>query len=376
MGQKILFVDRDGTLINEPEDWQVDSYEKLKFLKDVVIYIHKIQEELDYKLVMVTNQDGLGNPEHPEEKFWPVHNFMIEVFESQGIYFEDVLIDKTYAKDNHPNRKPNIGLIKEKYFNGKYDLANSVMIGDRYTDIQFAKNFGGKGILIGRSTDTADDDQLNLKGLQETLVLTTLSWQAIYEYLRKPVRSASIRRTTKETDININLDLDGSGKAEISTGLGFFDHMLEQIAKHGNCDLSIQVTGDLEIDEHHTVEDTALALGQAFLEALGEKRGIERYGFLLPMDDVLAQVAIDFGGRPWLVWDADFKREKVGDMPTEMFMHFFKSFSDTAKCNLNIKADGENEHHKIEGIFKAFAKAIKMDVKKTGEGLPSTKGVL
>lgn len=376
MKPRVLFVDRDGTLIHEPEDWQVDSFDKLEFLSDVLIYLRKIVDELGYQLVIVTNQDGLGLPQHPEEKFWPVQQLMMEVFRTQGIEFEDVYVDRHFAKENHPERKPNIGLIKEKYMSGQYDLANSYMVGDRYTDIQFAKNFGGKGILIGRSTDTADDDLLNQHELTDTLALKTDHWKSIYEFLKNTDRKARVQRITKETDITIELNLDGKGKADISTGLGFFDHMLEQIAKHGECDLTIQVKGDLHIDEHHTIEDTALTLGQAFLEALGNKRGIERYGFLLPMDDVLAQVAIDFGGRPWLVWEADFKREKVGDMPTEMFLHFFKSFSDTAKCNLNIKAEGDNEHHKIEGIFKAFAKAIKMAVKRTGEGLPSTKGVL
>lgn len=375
--KKVLFVDRDGTLIKEPADWQVDSFEKLEFLDDVIVYLRKIVDELGYTLVMVTNQDGLGLPQHPEEKFWPVHNLMMHVFESNGIEYEDVFIDKTFAKDNHPNRKPNIGLIQEKYMNSTdYDLKNSFMVGDRYTDIQFAKNFGGKGILIGRSTDTVDDDALNLKELTDTLALKTDNWKAIYEFLSEPQRIGKVKRTTKETDIDIEVNLDGSGQSNIETGLGFFDHMLEQISKHGQLDLTVQVKGDLHIDEHHTIEDTALALGSAFKAALGEKRGIERYGFMLPMDDVLAQVAIDFGGRPWLVWNADFKREKVGDMPTEMFMHFFKSFSDTAQCNLNIKAEGDNEHHKIEGIFKAFAKAIKMAKTKSGYDLPSTKGVL
>ncbi len=373
--QKLLFLDRDGTLIDEPEDWQIDSFVKLKFLKDVIIYLRKIVDELDYKLVMVTNQDGLGTEAYPEETFWPPHILMMHTFNSHGVSFEDVLIDKTFAKDNHPNRKPNIGLIK-KYMEGSYDMKHSFMVGDRYTDIQFAKNFGGKGILIGRSTDTTDDDVLDYKGLEDTLALKVNNWKGIYEFLKDNSRKASVKRTTNETDILVELDLDGTGIAEIETGLGFFDHMLEQLAKHSGCDLKVQVKGDLHIDEHHTIEDAALAIGQAYREALGSKKGIERYGFLLPMDDVLAQAAIDFSGRPWLVWDAEFVREKVGDMPTEMFIHFFKSFSDAAQCNLNIKAEGLNEHHKIEAIFKATAKAIKMAVKRTGEGLPSTKGTL
>jgi imidazoleglycerol-phosphate dehydratase/histidinol-phosphatase len=373
--QKVLFVDRDGTLIVEPADWQIDAFEKLSFLEDVILYLKKIKEELGYQIVIVTNQDGLGTESYPEHTFWPVHDLMMDIFKSQGVTFEDVYIDKTFAIENHPNRKPNIGLIG-KYLEGDYDLANSFMVGDRYTDIKFAKNFGGKGILIGRSTDTDDDDQLDLMGLQDTLALKTNHWKDIYTFLKYPIRQATVHRKTNETDILVELLLDGTGKGEIHTGLGFFDHMLEQLAKHSGCDLKILVKGDLHIDEHHTIEDTALALGEAFSLALGDKRGIERYGFLLPMDDVLAQVAIDFSGRPWLVWEAKFLRERVGDMPTEMFMHFFKSFSDAAKCNLNIKAEGENEHHKIEAIFKGFAKSIKMAVKQTGHDLPSTKGVL
>ena len=373
--QKVLFLDRDGTVIEEPENWQIDSFVKLKFLKDVIIYLRKIVDELDYKLVMVTNQDGLGTDIYPEETFWPPHILMMHTFNSHGITFDDVLIDKTFAKDQHPNRKPSVGLIA-KYIEGNFDMKHSFMVGDRFTDIQFAKNFGGKGILIGRSTDTVDDDQLDVNNLNETLALNANNWQEIYEFLKDNSRKSTVKRITKETDIQIDLDLDGSGVSSIQTGLGFFDHMLEQLSKHSGCDINVSLEGDLHIDEHHTIEDTALALGQAFKEALGSKSGIERYGFLLPMDDILAQVAIDFSGRPWLVWEADFKREKVGDMPTEMFMHFFKSFSDAAQCNLNIKAEGNNEHHKIEAIFKATAKAIKMAVKRTSQGLPSTKGTL
>ena len=373
--QKVLFLDRDGTIIIEPVDLQVDRLDKLEFLEDSIFYLRKIAEELDYQLVMVTNQDGLGTSSLPEENFWPAHNHMINILQSQGIEFADVYIDPTFAKDNSDTRKPNIGLIG-KYTDGKFDLANSYMVGDRYTDILFARNFGGKGILLGRSIDQDDDDQVDQEELASTLVLTTKYWKAIYDYLKQPPRVAEIFRETNETKIKINLDLDGDGNSSISTGLGFFDHMLEQLSKHSGCNLILTVDGDLHIDEHHTVEDTAIALGEAFKEALGDKNGIERYGYMLPMDDVLAQVAIDFSGRPWLEWDVKFKREKVGDMPTEMFMHFFKSFSDTSACNLNIKAEGQNEHHKIEAIFKAMAKSIKMAVARTTSGLPSTKGIL
>lgn len=361
----ILFIDRDGTINYETEDEQIDSIEKLKFLPDVLYYLRKIQAESDYMLVMVTNQDGLGTASFPEDTFWPVHNLIMRVLENEGISFDAVHIDEHFPKDNHPNRKPGIGMLK-KYLNGDYDIANSYVLGDRMTDIQLAENLGCKGIHIA-SEKTTD------------AVLTTESWKEIYEFLILHPRKASVVRKTNETDISIKVNLDGSGKTAISTGLGFFDHMLEQLGKHGHIDLEVKVNGDLHIDEHHTIEDTALALGECFLKALGNKQGTNRYGFLLPMDDVLAQVAIDFGGRPWLVWEADFKREKIGEMPTEMFMHFFKSFSDTAKCNLNIKAEGENEHHKIEGIFKAWAKAIKMAVKRNPDemsSLPSTKGVL
>lgn len=364
MNKKVLFIDRDGTLVIEPPiDYQLDSLEKLEFYPGVFQSLAKIARELDYELVMVTNQDGLGTDSFPEETFWPAHNKMLKAFENEGIVFSEVLIDKSFPEDNAPTRKPRTGLL-HKYIHGQYDLRNSYVIGDRLTDVELATNLGSKGIFVG-------DDQ------NDTATLITKSWEEIYKYLKAQPRAARTIRKTNETTIDIELNLDGSGKNKLDTGLGFFDHMLEQIAKHGNLDLNVQVEGDLEIDEHHTIEDVAITLGETFLKALGSKKGITRYGFLLPMDDCLAQVAIDFGGRPWLVWDAKFEREKVGEMPTEMFMHFFKSFSDAAKCNLNVKAEGENEHHKIEAIFKAFAKAIKMAVAKTGDfSIPSTKGTL
>lgn len=361
--KKVLFLDRDGTLVIEPPiDFQLDSLEKLEFYPGVFQWLARIVEELDFELVMVTNQDGLGTDSFPEETFWSAQNKIIQAFENEGVRFDDIIIDKTFPEENAPTRKPGTALLG-KYIHGNYDLANSYVIGDRKTDIELATNLGAKGIFIGDS--------------DEQTVLSTKSWQEIYSFLKEQPRKKTIERNTKETQITVSLNLDGSGKAKIETGIGFFDHMLEQIALHGNIDLEVFVKGDLEIDEHHTIEDVALTLGQAFKEALGSKKGIERYGFLLPMDDCLAQVAIDFGGRPWLVWNADFKREKVGEMPTEMFMHFFKSFSDAAACNLNIKAEGENEHHKIESIFKAFSKAIKMAVSKTENfEIPSTKGSL
>lgn len=375
--QKILFIDRDGTLIEEPKDnFQVDSFGKLKFLPQVNTYLKKIVDETDYKLVMVTNQDGLGTKSFPEKTFWPVHNLMLSVFETEGIIFDDIFIDKTFAKDNAPTRKPNTGLLTKYLDATKYDLKNSFVIGDRLTDIQLAKNIGAKGILIGRSADKTDDKKLNNIELNKFIALKTNNWKSIYELLTTPQRIAIIQRNTNETKIAIKLNLDGNGKSNIKTGLGFFDHMLEQLSKHANCDIDIKVIGDLHIDEHHTIEDTAIALGEAFLQALGNKKGIARYGFLLPMDDVLAQTAIDFSGRPWLVWKVKFNREKVGDMPTEMFFHFWKSFADAAKCNLNIKADGDNEHHKIEAIFKSVAKSIRMAVHRDGNELPSTKGML
>lgn len=370
--KKALFIDRDGTLIIEPPDEQIDSLEKLEFYPGVFMWLGKIARETEYELVMVTNQDGLGTERFPENTFRPAHEKMMKAFENEGIRFSKVFIDRSFPHDKKLTRKPGTGMLTE-YLSGKYDLANSFTIGDRLTDVELAKNLGAKGILL---KDNSLDEKLKASGFTEFCALTTQSWEDIYKLLTSSPRQGNVRRKTKETDISITLNLDGSGRSSITTGLGFFDHMLDQLAKHGNLDLEINVTGDLHIDEHHTIEDTALALGEAFLKALGDKRGIERYGFCLPMDDCLAQVAIDFGGRPWLVWEADFRREKIGEMPTEMFYHFFKSFSDTAKCNLNIKAEGTNEHHKIESIFKAFAKSIKMAVKKEGNELPSTKGTL
>ena len=370
--KKVLFIDRDGTLIIEPPDEQIDRFEKLEFYPGIFTWLGKIARETDYELVMVTNQDGLGTKSFPEETFWPIHKKIIQAFENEDIRFSKVFIDRSFPHDNLPTRKPGIGMLTE-FLNGDYDLKNSYVIGDRVTDIQLAKNLGAKGILINTGSLAPKIQEQNLI---EFCQLTSGDWESIYKLLAQPARTGSVTRITKETEIKIDINLDGRGNSAISTGLGFFDHMLDQLARHGNIDLSIQVKGDLHIDEHHTIEDTALALGEAFLKALGDKRGIERYGFCLPMDDCLAQVALDFGGRPWLVWEAAFSREKIGEMPTEMFFHFFKSFSDTAKCNLNIKAEGNNEHHKIEGIFKAFAKAIKMAVKKEGNQLPTTKGVL
>ena len=376
--KKVLFIDRDGTLIREPEDQQIDSFEKLEFYPEVFTYLKKIAQELDFELVMVTNQDGLGTASFPEKTFWPVHDLMIKCFENEGIIFSNQHIDRTFAKDNAPTRKPNTGLLKA-YFSEDYDLKNSFVIGDRLTDIELAKNLGAKGIYINDNTFLGTEE---ISTTQEDLVtytaLETNSWSEIYEFLKLKSRTGEISRTTNETDIQITLNLDGTGRSNISTGLAFFDHMLDQIARHGQMDLDIKVVGDLEVDEHHTIEDTAIALGELFSKTLGDKLGIERYGFCLPMDDCLAQVAIDFGGRNWLVWAADFKREYIGKMPTEMFVHFFKSFSDGAKCNLNIKAEGTNEHHKIEAIFKAFAKSIKMAVKRDANKmiLPSTKGTL
>lgn len=370
--RKVLFIDRDGTLIIEPSDEQIDSLEKLEFYPSVFRWLGKIARETDYELVMVTNQDGLGTERFPEDTFWPAHNKMMKAFENEGIRFSSVLIDRSFPHENKPTRKPGIGMLTS-FLNGSCDLKNSFVIGDRVTDIQLAKNLGCQGILINTGSLS---QKIKDENLEAHCALTSVNWEDIYKLLTQPERKSSVQRTTKETDIRIEINLDGTGKSAISTGLGFFDHMLDQLSRHGNIDLNVNVKGDLHIDEHHTIEDTALALGEAFLKALGDKRGIERYGFCLPMDDCLAQVAIDFGGRPWLMWEAEFKREKIGEMPTEMFYHFFKSFSDTAKCNLNIKAEGTNEHHKIEAIFKAFAKAIKVAIRKEGNQLPSTKGVL
>ena len=377
--KKVLFIDRDGTLaIEPPVDYQLDSFEKLEFYPKVFQYLGKIAKELDFELVMVTNQDGLGTDSFPEATFWPVHNFLINTFEKEGVVFTEQIIDKTFSKDNALTRKPNTGLLTH-YFSETYDLENSFVIGDRLTDIELAKNLGAKGILINNNnTEGEDEITVAKEELRKFIALETNDWSEIYEFLKVKERTGSSTRNTNETKIEIDVNLDGTGKSTIATGIAFFDHMLDQIARHGQLDLNIQVQGDLEVDEHHTIEDTAIALGELFAKTLGNKLGIERYGFCLPMDDCLAQVAIDFGGRNWLVWEADFKREMVGKMPTEMFMHFFKSFTDGAKCNLNIKAEGTNEHHKIEAIFKAFAKAIKMAVKRDVEKmiLPSTKGML
>ena len=376
--KNVLFIDRDGTLIKEPEDNQIDAFEKLEFYPEVFTYLKKIATELDYELVLVTNQDGLGTASNPEEHFWPVHNFMIKCFENEGIVFADEHIDRTFADDNAPTRKPRTGLLTS-YFSDDYDLKNSFVIGDRLTDVELAKNLGAKGIYINDQTFLGTNEVSSTKeALAPYIGLETNTWSEIYEFLKLSNRSGNISRKTNETDISIALNLDGTGKSNIDTGLAFFDHMLDQIARHGQMDLDIKVSGDLEVDEHHTIEDTAIALGTLFNKTLGNKLGIERYGFCLPMDDCLAQVAIDFGGRNWLVWEAEFKREYIGKMPTEMFMHFFKSFTDGAKCNLNIQANGTNEHHKIEAIFKAFAKSIKMAVKRDVHKmiLPSTKGML
>lgn len=376
--KKVLFIDRDGTIIKETTDEQIDSFEKLVFYPKVFQYLSKIANELAYEIVMITNQDGLGTTAFPEETFWPVHNFILQTFENEGIVFEEQFIDKTFAKDNAPTRKPNTGLLT-KYFSEAYDLENSFVIGDRLTDVELAKNLGAKGIFINDETNLGTSEiTITREALDQYIALESNDWQRIYEFLKLQDRTAAISRDTNETSIAITLNLDGTGKSEINTGIAFFDHMLDQLARHGQMDLSIQVKGDLEVDEHHTIEDTAIALGEVFNKALANKLGIERYGFCLPMDDCLAQAAIDFGGRNWLVWEADFKREMIGKMPTEMFLHFFKSFTDGAKCNLNIKAEGTNEHHKIEAIFKAFAKAIKMAKTRNVNNmiLPSTKGVL
>ena len=374
--KRALFIDRDGTLVIEPPvDYQLDSLEKLDFYPKVFRNLYFIRKQLDFEFVMVTNQDGLGTDSFPEDTFWPAHNKMLKTLEGEGIRFDDILIDRSFPEDNSPNRKPRTGMLGN-YLSGEYDLANSYVIGDRLTDMQLAVNLGAKGIWL-----RPDDDEARLLLAENPAispVLITDDWDRITEYLFAGERRATVQRTTKETDIFVEVNLDGHGRTEISTGLGFFDHMLDQIGKHSGIDLTVRVKGDLEVDEHHTIEDTAIALGEALLKALGDKRGIERYGYCLPMDDCLCSVALDFGGRPWLVWDAAFHREKVGDMPTEMFLHFFKSLSDAARMNLNIKAEGTNEHHKIEGIFKALARSIKMAIRRDiyRFELPSTKGTL
>lgn len=374
--KRALFIDRDGTLVIEPPvDYQLDSLEKLVFYPKVFRNLYFIHKQLDFEFVMVTNQDGLGTDSFPEDTFWPAHDKMLKTLEGEGIRFDDILIDRSFPEENSPNRKPRTGMLG-RYLSGEYDLANSYVIGDRLTDMQLAANLGAKGIWL--RPDDVEARQLLTENTAISPVLITDDWDRITEYLFAGERRATIRRTTKETDIFVEVNLDGHGRTEISTGLGFFDHMLDQIGKHSGIDLTVRVKGDLEVDEHHTIEDTAIALGEALLKALGDKRGIERYGYCLPMDDCLCSVALDFGGRPWLVWDAAFHREKVGDMPTEMFLHFFKSLSDAARMNLNIKAEGTNEHHKIEGIFKALARSIKMAIRRDiyRFELPSTKGTL
>ena len=380
MSKKVLFIDRDGTLIKEaPPTYQLDSFDKLEFYPNMFTWMRRIATELDFELVMVTNQDGLGTASFPEDTFWPVHNFVMKSLENEAIHFSDVKIDRTFPKDNAPTRKPGTGMLTSYLNNAAYDIAGSFVIGDRITDIQLAKNLGCKGIWMNTDATLGVGEISDaVKELESTIILETTDWKKIYEFLKLGQRLIKSERNTNETKISIEMNLDGTGKSSMNTGLHFFNHMLDQLSRHSGIDLSVTTKGDLEIDEHHTIEDTAIALGEAFHLALGNKKGIERYGFCLPMDDCLAQVAIDFGGRSWLVWDATFKREKVGDMPTEMFYHFFKSFSDAAKCNLNIKVEGENEHHKIESIFKALAKSIKMAVARNVDNmqLPSTKGVL
>ncbi len=372
--KKVLFIDRDGTLVIEPPlDYQLDAFEKLEFYPKMFRNLGFINSKLDFELAMVTNQDGLGTDSFPEETFWPTHNLIMRTLSGEGIEFDEVFIDRSFPEDNAPTRKPRIGMLAKYIDNSEYNLEGSFVIGDRATDVELAKNLGCKAILL-----QADDTIVRDTNLAEYCALITTDWDRITEFLFAGERKSEVRRTTKETDIYVSLNLDGSGQCQISTGLGFFDHMLEQIGKHSGMDLTIQVKGDLEVDEHHTIEDTAIALGECINQALGNKRGLERYGYALPMDDCLCQVCLDFGGRPWLVWDAEFHREKVGDMPTEMFLHFFKSLSDAAKMNLNIKAEGANEHHKIEGIFKALARAIKMAIRRDiyNYELPSSKGVL
>jgi imidazoleglycerol-phosphate dehydratase/histidinol-phosphatase len=381
MAKRVLFIDRDGTLINEaPPTYQLDSFDKLTFYPKMFEFMGRIARELDYELVMVTNQDGLGTASFPEDTFWPLHNLVMKSLEGEGIFFKEVLIDRSYPHENLPTRKPGTGMLTNYMNNPAYDMANSFVIGDRITDVQLAKNLGAKAIWLNLDPELGGaeikDKAMELRA--STVALESCDWEAIYAFLKLGLRRVVHERNTNETKIKVELNLDGSGIASIQTGLGFFDHMLDQIARHGKLDMSIQTQGDLHIDEHHTIEDTGIALGEAFAKALADKRGLERYGFALPMDEAEAKVLIDFGGRNWLVWDAEFKREKIGEMPTEMFFHFFKSFSDAARCNLNIFCRGDNEHHKIESIFKAFAKAIRMAVKRDpiSNYLPSTKGVL
>ena len=374
MKKKVLFIDRDGTLVIEPPvDYQLDSFEKLEFYPKVFRNLHFIRTRLDFELVMVTNQDGLGTASFPEDTFWPVHNLMLKSFAGEGITFDDICIDRSFPEDNAPTRKPRTGMLTRYIHNEEYDLAGSFVIGDRATDVELAKNLGCQAILLQPDISILKDTEL-----ENVCALATTDWDRIAEFLFAGERIAEVRRTTKETDIHVRINLDGNGTCDISTGLGFFDHMLEQIGKHGGIDLTIRVKGDLYVDEHHTIEDTAIALGECIYQALGSKRGIERYGYCLPMDDCLCQVALDFGGRPWLVWDASFRREKIGEMPTEMFLHFFKSLSDSARMNLNIRAEGENEHHKIEGIFKALARSLKMAIRRDiyHYEVPSSKGSL
>lgn len=378
--RKLLFIDRDGTLIKEaPPTYQIDTFEKLVFYPDMFVWIKRIANELDYELVMITNQDGLGTATYPEETFWPIQNFILKTLENEGVIFSNIHIDKTYASENAPTRKPDTGMLMQYLNNPEYDIEGSFVIGDRVTDVQLAKNLGCNAIWINNDVSLGAAEITNdISSLQSSIALETNNWKSIYEFLKLGQRVIKHKRNTNETKIHVVLNLDGNGKALINTGLNFFNHMLEQLSRHSGIDITLNAEGDLHIDEHHTIEDTAIALGEAFAMALGNKKGIERYGFTLPMDDCLAQVAIDFGGRNWLVWHSEFKREKIGDMPTEMFYHFFKSFSDAAKCNLYIKAEGENEHHKIESIFKALAKAIKAAIRRDPDNqqLPSTKGIL
>lgn len=377
MARRILFLDRDGVILKEhPPDYQLDHISKIRFMPNAISALGRIARELDFYKVMISNQDGLGTDAFPEDTFWPFQDLMIDTLAGEGFSFDEVHIDKSFESENLPTRKPGTGLLPHLMNNGEFDLENSFMVGDRWSDMQLAKNLGVKGILIKSPTLPLTEEQQKL--FAGTIAFATDDWQEIYMFLKNGLRKVSHVRKTNETDIKVELNVDGEGKANISTGIGFFDHMLEQIARHGKLDLDIQCKGDLHIDEHHTIEDTGIALGEAFAKALADKKGMERYGFVLPMDESEAKVLIDFGGRNWILWNAEFKREKVGEMPTEMFFHFFKSFSDAARCNLNIECKGENEHHKIEAIFKAFAKAIRMAVKKDpfSNYLPSTKGTL